>query len=85
MHLVIVNLVVTERHLNGSLSVALLFDLPAASVDATQEPRNDTSIRKTFTATHRVCFPSPGDTVCKYRDVESIEEVFDRGRHWITD
>lgn len=85
IHLVVIYLVVAQRDLHGSLSVAILFHLPTPSVNAAQESGNDTSVRETFTAAHRVCLAGSSNTVGEESNVKTIEEVLDRWRDYLKD
>lgn len=81
VHLVIVNLVVAQQHLHRCFAVSILFNFPTAPVDTAQETRDHTSVCKAFTAAHGMCFPGSSNPVGEESDIETIEEVFDGGRH----
>lgn len=79
--LVIVNLVVRQRHRERRHASGILGHLASATIDARQQSGNDASIVQLGAATHRMRLARARHSIRKDGHVESGKERFDIGRH----
>lgn len=80
-NLVVVDLIIGEGNLDPRPARRIFVDLSAPSIDPREQSWDDPTLGQCFPTSHRMRFPRSRGAVGENGDVESVEEMLDRGRH----